>query len=186
MITIHSHSVHCPILPPLLDNGMITYNPPDSPEGLNTTATYSCNNGYLLIGESTRTCQSDRTWSNTAPYCAGKYITWTTCTLFDCGIHFPTIIDTMYIVHLYIHVYYILAAQSSWYSNKHKPTQHYFKSFLNIIYMYRLSHYTTEVCSYGSLHTMDCKILSSRILAEILVKQDNYNTYYLLRITKLQ
>ena len=63
-------TVSCLSLPPLL-NGMITYNSTASPEG-NTTATYNCNDGYMLIGESTHKCQSDITWSNTAPYCIGK------------------------------------------------------------------------------------------------------------------
>ena len=65
-----SCAVRCLSLPPLL-NGMIAYNSPASFRE-NTVATYSCNYGYLLIGESTRTCQSDITWSNTAPYCIGK------------------------------------------------------------------------------------------------------------------
>jgi sugar lactone lactonase YvrE len=34
-------------------------------------ATYSCGTGYTLVGAATRTCQSDGTWSGTAPTCAG-------------------------------------------------------------------------------------------------------------------
>ena len=33
------------------------------------TATYSCNTGYDLLGDSTRTCQATGTWSGTAPTC---------------------------------------------------------------------------------------------------------------------
>ena len=35
------------------------------------TATYSCNTGYNLVGDSTRTCQATGNWSGSAPTCAG-------------------------------------------------------------------------------------------------------------------
>ena len=35
----------------------------------NAVVLYSCNNGYNLIGESTLTCQSNGSWSNTIPSC---------------------------------------------------------------------------------------------------------------------
>jgi hypothetical protein len=35
----------------------------------NSTATYSCTTGYLLTGDSTRTCQVSGLWSGTAPTC---------------------------------------------------------------------------------------------------------------------
>ena len=35
------------------------------------TATYSCNTGYNLVGDSTRTCQSEGEWSGSAPTCQG-------------------------------------------------------------------------------------------------------------------
>ena len=41
----------------------------------NAVVLYSCNNGYNLTGESTLTCQSDGSWSNTIP----------SCNLVDCG-----------------------------------------------------------------------------------------------------
>ena len=34
------------------------------------TATYSCNTGYNLTGNSTRTCQANRRWSGSAPTCS--------------------------------------------------------------------------------------------------------------------
>ena len=37
------------------------------------TATYSCNTGYDLMGNSPRTCQSTRSWSGSAPTCQGNY-----------------------------------------------------------------------------------------------------------------
>ena len=33
------------------------------------TATYSCNTGYNLVGDNTRTCQADGMWSGSAPTC---------------------------------------------------------------------------------------------------------------------
>ena len=33
------------------------------------TATYSCNTGYNLVGDSTRTCQAVGNWSRSAPTC---------------------------------------------------------------------------------------------------------------------
>ena len=35
------------------------------------TATYSCNTGYNLVGDSTRTCQATGEWSGSAPTCQG-------------------------------------------------------------------------------------------------------------------
>ena len=35
------------------------------------TATYSCNTGYSLVGENTRTCQATGNWSWSAPTCQG-------------------------------------------------------------------------------------------------------------------
>ena len=40
-----------------------------------STATYSCNDGYILTGSETVECQADRSWSDTAPACIRK---WTT------------------------------------------------------------------------------------------------------------
>ena len=51
--------------------------------GLN--ATYSCNTGYNLVGDSTRTCQATGEWSGSAPTCQGilllSNITYQICTL---------------------------------------------------------------------------------------------------------
>ena len=38
------------------------------------TATYSCNTGYNLVGDSTRTCQATGEWSGSAPTCQGVYV----------------------------------------------------------------------------------------------------------------
>ena len=37
------------------------------------TAIYSCNEGFELVGESTRVCGSDTTWSGEAPACSCKF-----------------------------------------------------------------------------------------------------------------
>ena len=66
-------------LSPAVDCGALT-NPDngrvDTPQGttLNQVATYSCNSGYELVGDTTRTCQADGIWSGSEPIC-GKLIT---------------------------------------------------------------------------------------------------------------
>ena len=39
---------------------------------VNSVATYSCNPGYNLTGNTQRVCQSSGLWSKSAPFCAGK------------------------------------------------------------------------------------------------------------------
>ncbi len=38
-----------------------------------STATYSCREGYTLVGDNTRTCQKDASWSGQAPFCTSKF-----------------------------------------------------------------------------------------------------------------
>ena len=38
------------------------------------TATYSCNTGYNLVGDSNRTCQATGNWSGSAPTCQGMLV----------------------------------------------------------------------------------------------------------------
>ena len=47
-------------------NGQVSH-----PDGTMTgqTATYSCNTGYNLVGESFRTCQATGMWSGSEPTC---------------------------------------------------------------------------------------------------------------------
>ena len=62
-------AVVCPS--PSLIDGTIFYSDPTL--GVGSVATYSCGTGYNLIGGSTRTCQSDGTWSGSGPTCEGEY-----------------------------------------------------------------------------------------------------------------
>ena len=43
---------------------------------LGQTATYSCNTGYTLVGDRTRTCQATGEWSGSAPTCQGVYVSF--------------------------------------------------------------------------------------------------------------
>ena len=40
--------------------------------GLNAEATYSCDEGYSLDGDQTRTCQESGEWTGAAPTCTCK------------------------------------------------------------------------------------------------------------------
>lgn len=56
-----------------LEGGMITYSSgSQNMRPLDSTAAYSCESGYKLIGQATRTCQDDETWSEQEPTCDGK------------------------------------------------------------------------------------------------------------------
>ena len=41
---------------------------------LGQTATYSCDAGYSLVGDSSRTCQPTGNWSGSAPTCQGMLL----------------------------------------------------------------------------------------------------------------
>ena len=58
---------------PLTDpaNGIVNHTAGTTSE---QTATYSCNTGYNLVGDRTRTCQAEGNWSGSAPTCEGMYI----------------------------------------------------------------------------------------------------------------
>ena len=40
---------------------------------INTVATYHCNTGYTLNGESSRTCDTSGKWNGSAPICTGLW-----------------------------------------------------------------------------------------------------------------
>ena len=52
-------------------NGSVTHT---SGTTFGQTATYSCNTGYNLTGDSTRTCQATGQWSGSAPTCEGMLV----------------------------------------------------------------------------------------------------------------
>ena len=53
------------------DNGWVTLTAGTT---LGQTATYSCNTGYNLEGNRTRTCQATGNWSESAPTCRGMLL----------------------------------------------------------------------------------------------------------------
>ena len=60
-----------------IPNGRITYTPDTtSPFDFGTTATYSCDDGFFIVGNSAQTCDGDGSgvggvWSGSAPVCSG-------------------------------------------------------------------------------------------------------------------
>ena len=55
----------------LINNGMITYGPDTVPDySVGTRATYVCDEGFNLVGNMVRDCQSDGTFSGTDPICS--------------------------------------------------------------------------------------------------------------------
>ena len=56
------------------NNGTIEFSTTSQLLGVGTTATYSCDPGYVLVGETTRTCEDTNsgttgTWSEDDPTC---------------------------------------------------------------------------------------------------------------------
>ena len=56
----------------------------------NNTVQYSCNAGYMLIGEEMRTCQSNLSWIPPAPYCVGKLVYLHAIHTFPCTCMYMT------------------------------------------------------------------------------------------------
>ena len=55
--------------PKQLRNGTVNYDG----TGYNMVVVYKCDEGYSLIGSSTRVCQSSGEWSGEEPFCEGKH-----------------------------------------------------------------------------------------------------------------
>ena len=58
----------CLQLPPI-DNGAVEL----SGRTVGSSATYSCSEGFVLVGDETRVCQNTGLWSLTEPICRGMY-----------------------------------------------------------------------------------------------------------------
>ena len=55
------------------ESGQVTISPGIvAATGLNAVAMYTCNDGYDLVGDTMRTCQSDAQWNGTEPVCMSK------------------------------------------------------------------------------------------------------------------
>ena len=67
---IYTELIQCPEL--RIDNGGVTVIP--NSRTLNSSATYSCSDGYSLQGNSERICQMDSTWSGSDPVCGETII----------------------------------------------------------------------------------------------------------------
>ena len=52
------------------------------------TATYSCNTGYNLVGDSTRTCQATGVWSGSAPTCEGMFYSAVSTIMEICEVNY--------------------------------------------------------------------------------------------------
>ena len=53
------------------DNGQVNHTAGTT---VGQNATYSCDTGYNLVGNSTRTCQAIGNWSGSAPTCQGMLL----------------------------------------------------------------------------------------------------------------
>ena len=73
MATITFHQIPCFIAKcddlPNITNAVITYSPSTSPRLNDSVATYTCQLDLPLVGNAQRTCQADRSWSGTEPFC---------------------------------------------------------------------------------------------------------------------
>ncbi|CAI8048579.1 Protein kinase C-binding protein NELL2 [Geodia barretti] len=61
-------------------------------------ATYSCNDGYRLVGGSTRTCESDGTWSGESPLCSLSGIIIHVTRTCVCVVIMPCVWDLMAVI----------------------------------------------------------------------------------------
>ena len=69
-ISLLSTAVDCDTLPDPA-NGRVNDT---SGTTFGQTATYNCNTGYNLVGNSTRMCQATGVWSGSAPTCEGMLL----------------------------------------------------------------------------------------------------------------
>ena len=69
----------------MLENGMVDFNS----TFVTGVATFTCNIGYNLVGDSQRVCQPNGVWSNMVPMCVRKLLAVLFCDYSFCGFdHF--------------------------------------------------------------------------------------------------
>ena len=56
--------------PGMLMNGVVTTNG----TYVTSVASFTCDDGYMLVGDAQRVCQPDGTWSNMVPECSCKLL----------------------------------------------------------------------------------------------------------------
>ena len=69
-ISLFSTAVDCGALSNLT-NGQVDHT---AGKTFEQAATYSCNTGYNLVGDSTHTCQATGEWSGSAPTCERMFL----------------------------------------------------------------------------------------------------------------
>ena len=78
-------------------NGNVTFN-----TEFNSQATYTCDTGFDLLGNNTRTCQADGSWTSTDPTCEGTLLRMNIHRHIAvlCKVHPLTNLVEAYFVHL--------------------------------------------------------------------------------------
>ena len=79
ILLVHSFTLYVIVIgcnePDLPSIGTTGLNVAFNNTRIGSRAVYSCVSGYNLIGNSTRTCQVDGSWTGTPPYCQSEWIT---------------------------------------------------------------------------------------------------------------
>ena len=75
-LAVRASTVDCGDLP-FPENGQVILL--NTSTGEQSLAEYSCNEGYMIEGETVRQCQETGIWGGTAPTCVGK------CVYMMCG-----------------------------------------------------------------------------------------------------
>jgi len=77
-------TIVCPLLADLTNGVMTCSLGDDGVASYEDTCSFTCNTGYVLTGSTTRTCQSDRSWSGSETSCrkGTKCIKFCTCIVY--------------------------------------------------------------------------------------------------------
>ena len=76
-----STAIECPALSDPANGGIVYVSDTSAPYDFGTTATYSCNSGYSLVGDEVRTCGGDGSntigvWDLSEPSCERMLATY--------------------------------------------------------------------------------------------------------------